>query len=70
MRKIPPLALADHVEAESRENHNYRYLRDPGRLGSLQVFRIRRGAAETYQTVCRPGGQRAGDVKPAALHTQ
>jgi GH3 auxin-responsive promoter len=63
------LSLADHVEAELRENYNYRYCRDLGQLGSIRVFRIRRGATETHQTVCRSDGQRAGDVKPVALHT-
>ena len=62
------LSLADHIEGELRENHHYQYCRDLGQLGYLRVFRIRRGAAETHQAVCRSGGQRAGDVKPAALH--
>ena len=62
------LSLADHIEGKLRENHHYRYCRDLGQLGYLRVFRVRHGAAETYQAVCRSGGQRAGDVKPAALH--
>ena len=62
------LSLADHIEGELRANHHYRYCRDLGQLEHLQVFRVRHAAAETYQAVCRSGGQRAGDVKPAALH--
>jgi len=52
-----------------RENHHYRYCRDLGQLGHLRVFRVGSGAAETYQEVCRSDGQRAGDIKPVALHT-
>jgi hypothetical protein len=68
VRETALLSLADHIEGELRENHHYQYCRDLGQLGYLRVFRIRRGAAETHQAVCRSGGQRAGDVKPAALH--
>ena len=67
-RETTLLSLADHVEGQLRENHHYRYCRDLGQLGHLRVFRVRRGAAETYQEVCRSGGQRAGDIKPVALH--
>jgi hypothetical protein len=67
-RETALLSLADHVEGQLLENHNYRYCRDLGQLGHLRVFRVRRGAAETYQEVCRSGGQRAGDIKPVALH--
>jgi len=63
------LSLADRIEGQLRENHHYRYCRDLGQLGHLRVFRVGRGAAETYQAVCRSGGQRAGDIKPVALHT-
>jgi GH3 auxin-responsive promoter len=67
-RKTTLLSLADGVEGRLRENHHYRYCRDLGQLGHLRVFLVRRGAAETYQEVCRSGGQRAGDIKPVALH--
>jgi hypothetical protein len=62
------LSLAHRIEERLCENHNYRYCRDLGQLGYLRVFRVGRGAAETYQAVCRSGGQRAGDIKPVALH--
>jgi hypothetical protein len=62
------LSLADRIEEQLRENHHYRYCRDLGQLGHLRVFRVVRGAAETYRAVCRSGGQRAGDIKPVALH--
>jgi hypothetical protein len=67
-RETTLLSLTDHVEGQLRENHNYQYCRDLGQLGHLRVFRVRRGAAETYQEVCRSGGRRAGDIKPVALH--
>ena len=62
------LSLADRIEEQLRENNHYRYCRDLGQLGHLRVIRVGRGAAETYQAVCRSGGQRAGDIKPVALH--
>ena len=68
VREADLLSLGHHVEGELRENHHYRYCRDLGQLGYLRVFRVRREAAETYQAVCRSGGQQAGDIKPAALH--
>ena len=68
VRETTLLSLADYIEGELRENHHYRYCRDLGQLGDLRVFRVQHGAAETHQAVCRSGGQRAGDVKPAALH--
>jgi hypothetical protein len=67
-RETSLLSLADHIEGKLRENYHYRYCRDLDQLGYLRVFRVRNGAAETHQAVCRSGGQRAGDVKPAALH--
>jgi GH3 auxin-responsive promoter len=67
-RETTLLSLADDVEGQLCENHHYRYCRDLGQLGYLRVFRVRRGAAETYQEACRSGGQRTGDIKPVALH--
>ncbi|HEX6739889.1 MAG TPA: GH3 auxin-responsive promoter family protein, partial [Vicinamibacteria bacterium] len=66
------LALGADLEAALAENYHYRYCRDLGQLDALRVFRIasddRGGALETYLAVCRGHGQRAGDVKPVALH--
>jgi hypothetical protein len=62
------VSLADRIEGKLRENHHYRYCRNLGQLRHLRVFRVGRGAAETYQAVCRLDGQRAGDIKPVALH--
>jgi hypothetical protein len=67
-RETTLLSLADRIEGQLRENHNYRYCRDLGQLGHLRVFRVGRGVAETYQAVCHTDGQRAGDIKPVALH--
>lgn len=60
-------ALGRELEESLKENFQYRYCRDLGQLGPLRVFRIERGALETYFTRCRTHGQRVGDVKPLLL---
>lgn len=59
--------LGRELEATLQENYQYRYCRDLGQLEPLRVFRIERGALETYFTRCQRHGQRAGDVKPLLL---
>ena len=67
-------AIGAEVEATLAENYHYRYCRDLGQLGALRVFRIepgedgRAGALEAYLAACQRRGQRAGDIKPVALH--
>jgi hypothetical protein len=56
------------LEARLGENYHYRYCRDLGQLRPLGVFRVAVGAEEAYLSACRQHGQRAGDVKPVALH--
>lgn len=62
--------LGDALERALQENFHYRYCRDLGQLAALRVFRIDGGAVETYLAVCQSHGQRAGDIKPVALHRQ
>ncbi|MCP4210776.1 MAG: GH3 auxin-responsive promoter family protein [Halieaceae bacterium] len=62
------LELGTALEMALQQNFHYRYCRDLGQLDRLQLFRIRDGAAETYLTTCQAQGQRAGDIKPVALH--
>ncbi|MFN8459289.1 MAG: hypothetical protein U0401_32330, partial [Anaerolineae bacterium] len=44
------------------------YCRDLGQLDAVRVFRIEGGGLDTYLSVCQAHGQRAGDIKPTALH--
>jgi hypothetical protein len=60
--------LGDELETALQENYHYRYCRDLRQLDPLRVFRIDKGALETYLSVCQSHGQRAGDIKPVALH--
>jgi hypothetical protein len=54
------------VEAGLEENFHYRYARRLGQLGPVRVFTVRH-AENTYLAACLANGQRAGDVKAAAL---
>jgi hypothetical protein len=60
--------LGMDIEAALRENFHYRYCRDLGQLDAVRLFRIREGALESYMAGCQAHGQRAGDIKPVALH--
>lgn len=60
--------LGGSLEAALAENFHYRYCRDLGQLEGLRVFRVDGGAAESYLAACQARGQRAGDIKPVALH--
>ena len=62
--------LGSDLDEALRENYHYRYCRDLGQLGALRVFRIDGNGLETYVSVCRAHGQRAGDIKPVALNLQ
>ena len=62
------LRLGQELEIELRENYHYRYCRDLGQLEALRVFRIDGGALEAYLATCQSHGQRAGNIKPVALH--
>lgn len=60
--------LGVELEAALLENYHYGYCRDLGQLDALRVFRIEGSALETYLSACQAHGQRAGDIKPVALH--
>jgi len=60
--------LGETLERALLENYHYRYCRELGQLDALKVFRIEKGAHETYLSVCHAEGQRLGDIKPVALH--
>jgi len=60
--------LGEELETALQENYHYRYCRELDQLDALRVFRIRGGGPETYLAVCQARGQRAGDIKPVALH--
>ncbi|MEZ4639508.1 MAG: GH3 auxin-responsive promoter family protein [Caldilineaceae bacterium] len=60
--------LAADVERRLCENVHYAYCRDLGQLAALRVFRVRGGALDAFIRSCVAHGQRAGDVKPVALH--
>jgi GH3 auxin-responsive promoter len=61
-------ALGEGLEHSLRRNYHYRYCRELGQLNALRVFRTRAGAPEAYHAACRSRGQKAGHIKPVALH--
>ena len=61
-------AAARALDAALSENVHYSHARRLGQLGPLRAFRVRRGGAEAFVAGCVALGQRAGSVKPAALH--
>jgi hypothetical protein len=61
-------SLGSDLELALQDNYHYRYCRDLGQLNAVRVFQIEDGALETYLSVCQAHGQRAGDIKPVALH--
>lgn len=58
------------VERGLADNVHYAYCRALGQLAPLRVFRICQGALTAYIRACIERGQRAGDIKPIALHRQ
>lgn len=60
--------IGQALEAALQENYHYRYCRQLGQLGPLQLFRIQAGGPAAYLSFCQAHGQRAGDIKPLALH--
>jgi hypothetical protein len=65
-------SLTDQIEAGLQENFHYNYCRKLGQLDGLKLFLIKSedgcAATENYHRVCRLLGQKAGDIKPVALH--
>jgi hypothetical protein len=62
-------ALAEAVEGRLRASVHYDYCRRLGQLGPVAGARVVDGA-ERYLRRCTAMGQRAGDVKPAALRRE
>ncbi len=62
-------ALARGVEQALSAGHPYRYARELGQLGAVDVMRVRDGA-RAYERGCLRRGQRAGDIKPTPLHVK
>lgn len=60
-------ALSDELEAGLLANVHYAYCRRLGQLQPLALCRVEQGL-ERYIQSCVERGQRAGDVKPTALH--
>ena len=60
-------ALARGVERALSAGHPYRYARELGQLGAVDVMRVQDGA-RAYERGCLRRGQRAGDIKPTPLH--
>lgn len=60
-------SAARAMEAALAEGHPYEYARRLGQLGELKAVRVR-GGVRAYEARCIALGQRAGDVKPVALH--
>lgn len=61
-------SLAAEVEAGLLENVHYAWCRQLGQLQPLRVCPLAAGGLEKYIAACVGRGQRAGDVKPVALH--
>ncbi|HEY3767558.1 MAG TPA: GH3 auxin-responsive promoter family protein [Candidatus Angelobacter sp.] len=68
-----PDLLLNHIAANIEDalcnNFHYRYARQLGQLAPLKTFRVRNAAA-TFLENAIASGQRAGNVKPAALDTR
>jgi hypothetical protein len=65
----PVLArLAAEVEVGLLESPSYACCRRLGQLGAVRAFRVDGGATAAYLRRCSELGQRAGAVKPTALH--
>ena len=62
--------VARRVETGLRDNYHYDYCRRLGQLGPLRLFRVTGDARPTYLERCVALGQRAGDIKPTALHSE
>lgn len=56
------------LEQRLRDNHHYAYARDLGQLAPVVCRRIANDAEARYMQGCEALGQRAGEIKPTALH--
>lgn len=62
--------LASEVDDLLQKNPHYRYCRELGQLNPVRVVLAPSHAGARYLQRCVALGQRAGDVKPAALHRE
>ena len=62
------LADAAALDAALGANVGYAHARRLGQLGPVRAFRVRGDGRAAFVAGCVALGQRAGDVKPAALH--
>jgi len=60
--------LAAELEERLQENFHYAYCRRLGQLQPVRLCRVVAGGLDRYIATCVARGQRAGDVKPVALH--
>ena len=60
--------LGEKLEAALQQNYHYSYCRRLGQLDRVRVFSIDGHALDVYMSTCQAFGQRAGDIKPVALH--
>lgn len=61
-------SLAEAVEVRLREGHHYDYCRRLEQLGPVRVVGVRDGAAR-YEATLVAKGVKAGNIKPARLHS-
>jgi hypothetical protein len=60
-------ALGRALDAQLLASAPYGYARSLGQLGPVSVMRLSHGQ-RAYEAACVDEGQRAGDLKPLALH--
>ena len=59
-------ALAAEVESSLQREHHYRYCRDLGQLGAVEVVRVTNGRAK-WLAALQARGLKLGDIKPSAF---
>jgi hypothetical protein len=64
------VSLDTELDVLLQENPHYRYCRELGQLAPVRLVPAPANAAARYLERCVALGQRAGDVKPAALHRE
>lgn len=65
-----PSSLSTDLDELLQENPHYRYCRELGQLEAVRIVSAPANAATRYLERSIALGQRAGDVKPAALHRE
>jgi hypothetical protein len=59
--------LREDTEKGLLENYHYRYAREIGQLGPLELYTISSGGPQAYVDRCLAHGMREGDIKPVLL---